>query len=141
QKDEYNKSPEVSNEEDLSLQPKKVYDIPKCLQAAIASAMKSGLMYHLKDLLGFPVSPIYKLEVWAHMDTVNDPPIPSEVDDLWTERVALDQPLTYHGTHYHYLLNTIFSVLQVDGHWLQKLTSTMPLTAVIASPCSVAEFA
>uniref|UniRef100_A0A915JAN0 Uncharacterized protein n=1 Tax=Romanomermis culicivorax TaxID=13658 RepID=A0A915JAN0_ROMCU len=46
QKDKWNKSPDVSNDEDPVLEPKKVYDNPKCLQAAVASAMKSGLMQH-----------------------------------------------------------------------------------------------
>uniref|UniRef100_A0A915IDE6 Uncharacterized protein n=1 Tax=Romanomermis culicivorax TaxID=13658 RepID=A0A915IDE6_ROMCU len=48
------------------------------------------------------------------------PLIPHEVDDMWIERVAADQPLhdqTYQGTHYCYLPSTILSLLRVDGDW------------------------
>uniref|UniRef100_A0A915J0S0 Uncharacterized protein n=1 Tax=Romanomermis culicivorax TaxID=13658 RepID=A0A915J0S0_ROMCU len=141
--DEWNKSPDVSDDEDPSLQPKKAYKIPKCVPAALASAMKSSLMQCLTDLFGFPMSLIYKLEVHPPMDTVNNPPLPTNIDDVWIECMARDQPLchhTYHGTYYCYLPNTILSVLQVDGPWLQQLTATMPLTVAIASPCSAAEF-
>uniref|UniRef100_A0A915I028 Uncharacterized protein n=1 Tax=Romanomermis culicivorax TaxID=13658 RepID=A0A915I028_ROMCU len=118
QKDEWNKSPDVSDDEDPWLQSKKVYKNLKRLQAAIASAIKSGIMHHLTDLLSFPLSPIYKLEVHTHIDAVNDLLLPTDVNDFWIECVAPDQPLgncTYHGTHYCYLLNTILSILQVDG--------------------------
>uniref|UniRef100_A0A915JM91 Uncharacterized protein n=1 Tax=Romanomermis culicivorax TaxID=13658 RepID=A0A915JM91_ROMCU len=43
QKEEWNKLPEVYDDEE----PKKVYNDPKCLQTAIASAMKSSLMHRL----------------------------------------------------------------------------------------------
>uniref|UniRef100_A0A915ICM4 Transposase n=1 Tax=Romanomermis culicivorax TaxID=13658 RepID=A0A915ICM4_ROMCU len=29
---------------------------------------------------------------------------------------------------------------KVDGHWFQQLTTTMPLAAVLASPCSTTQF-
>uniref|UniRef100_A0A915I4X5 Uncharacterized protein n=1 Tax=Romanomermis culicivorax TaxID=13658 RepID=A0A915I4X5_ROMCU len=41
QKDERNKSLEVSDDEDLCLQPKSLFEDPKRLQAAITLAMKS----------------------------------------------------------------------------------------------------
>uniref|UniRef100_A0A915I4H3 Testicular haploid expressed protein n=1 Tax=Romanomermis culicivorax TaxID=13658 RepID=A0A915I4H3_ROMCU len=56
QKDEWHKSPEVSNDEDPSLQPKSLYDDPKCLQAAVTSAMKSRLT-HSSNYLAFPICP------------------------------------------------------------------------------------
>uniref|UniRef100_A0A915I3N1 Uncharacterized protein n=1 Tax=Romanomermis culicivorax TaxID=13658 RepID=A0A915I3N1_ROMCU len=59
--------------------PKKVYGDPKCLQAAIASAMKSSLLTCINDLLGFPMSPIYKLEVRAHLDIDNHLLLPTDV--------------------------------------------------------------
>uniref|UniRef100_A0A915HZH5 Uncharacterized protein n=1 Tax=Romanomermis culicivorax TaxID=13658 RepID=A0A915HZH5_ROMCU len=93
QKDEWDKSPEVSNDEDPLLQPKKVYDVSKRLHAAIASAMKSHLMHRINDLLGFPVSLIYKLEVVACLNSIKDWLIPSEVDDVWVECMAPNQPL------------------------------------------------
>uniref|UniRef100_A0A915JJQ2 Uncharacterized protein n=1 Tax=Romanomermis culicivorax TaxID=13658 RepID=A0A915JJQ2_ROMCU len=43
QKDEWNKSADVSDDEDPALQPPSLFDDPKCLQAAITSAMKSRL--------------------------------------------------------------------------------------------------
>uniref|UniRef100_A0A915IRN2 Uncharacterized protein n=1 Tax=Romanomermis culicivorax TaxID=13658 RepID=A0A915IRN2_ROMCU len=71
------------------------------------------------------------------------PPIPHKVDDVWIERVTADQRLrdrTYHGTHYRYHPSTIFSFLQVDGDWFRRLTTFMPLAALLASPCSAAEY-
>uniref|UniRef100_A0A915J6I1 Uncharacterized protein n=1 Tax=Romanomermis culicivorax TaxID=13658 RepID=A0A915J6I1_ROMCU len=118
QKDEWNQSPDISDDEDPSLQPKKLYDDAQCFQAAVASAMKSGLRHRLIELLEFPVSPIYKLAVCDRLDFENNTPLPMEVNDVWTERLAADQPLgdlTYHGTHYGYLPNAILSLLQVDG--------------------------
>uniref|UniRef100_A0A915KKH1 Uncharacterized protein n=1 Tax=Romanomermis culicivorax TaxID=13658 RepID=A0A915KKH1_ROMCU len=103
QKDDWNKSPTISNDEHPSLQPKKVYKYPKCLRAAVTSSMKSGLMHHLTNLLGFPALPIYELEDRPHIDAVNNPPLPTDVDDVRIEHVAPDQPLpdpTYHCTHY-----------------------------------------
>uniref|UniRef100_A0A915J2H6 Uncharacterized protein n=1 Tax=Romanomermis culicivorax TaxID=13658 RepID=A0A915J2H6_ROMCU len=144
QKDEWNKWPEVSYKEDPSLQPKLLYEDAKRLQAALASAMKSSLTHHLMELLGFPVSPIYKLAIHNRITFKNDLLLPTEVDDVWIEHVATDQPLrdpTYHGTHYRYLPNTIISLLQVGGEWLWHLTTTMPLAAVLGSPCSPGEFA
>uniref|UniRef100_A0A915I1W9 Uncharacterized protein n=1 Tax=Romanomermis culicivorax TaxID=13658 RepID=A0A915I1W9_ROMCU len=70
------------------------------------------------------------------------PPIPHEVDDLWIEHVAPDQPLrdqTYQGTHYRYLPSTILSLLQVDGDWYRCLTTCMLLAALLASPYLAAE--
>uniref|UniRef100_A0A915JKE2 Uncharacterized protein n=1 Tax=Romanomermis culicivorax TaxID=13658 RepID=A0A915JKE2_ROMCU len=144
QKDECNKSPDVFHDEGPSLQPKKVCEDLKCLQAAMASAMKSGLMQCLTNLLGLLVSPIYKLKVRAPIKAINHPLLPTNINDVCIERVATDQPLqdfTYHGTHYCYLPNTILTVLQVDGCWLQQLMGTMPLTTAIASSYSAAEFA
>uniref|UniRef100_A0A915J1P1 Uncharacterized protein n=1 Tax=Romanomermis culicivorax TaxID=13658 RepID=A0A915J1P1_ROMCU len=43
QKDEWNKSPEVSDDEDPFLKPRSMFDNPGRLQAAITSAMKSRL--------------------------------------------------------------------------------------------------
>uniref|UniRef100_A0A915KJH4 Uncharacterized protein n=1 Tax=Romanomermis culicivorax TaxID=13658 RepID=A0A915KJH4_ROMCU len=123
QKDEWNKLPDVSDDEDPALQPRSLFDDPKCLQAAVTSAMKSRLMDHLIELLNFPVSPIYKLAIGNHIQFDPDPalpPIPHEVDDMWIKRVTTDQPLrdrTYQGTHYCYLPSTIHSLLQVDGNW------------------------
>uniref|UniRef100_A0A915JPZ6 Uncharacterized protein n=1 Tax=Romanomermis culicivorax TaxID=13658 RepID=A0A915JPZ6_ROMCU len=59
QKDKWNKSSDVSDKEDPSLQPKKLYDDSKRLQAAVALAMKSGLMLRLIKLLSFLISPFY----------------------------------------------------------------------------------
>uniref|UniRef100_A0A915I9P1 Uncharacterized protein n=1 Tax=Romanomermis culicivorax TaxID=13658 RepID=A0A915I9P1_ROMCU len=55
QKDEWNKLPEMSDDEDPSLQPKSIFDDPKRLQAAVTSAMKGGLTHQLIELLNFPV--------------------------------------------------------------------------------------
>uniref|UniRef100_A0A915HPU1 Uncharacterized protein n=1 Tax=Romanomermis culicivorax TaxID=13658 RepID=A0A915HPU1_ROMCU len=145
QKEEWNKSPDISDDEDPSLQPMKIYDNPKRLQAAVVSAMKSGLMHRLIELLGFPLSPIYKLAIRNYcLNFLNDTPLSKDIDDIWIEGVAADQPLcdcTYNDTHYHCLPNTILSLLQVDGGWFQQLTTTMLLAAVLASPCSATEFA
>uniref|UniRef100_A0A915HRJ1 Uncharacterized protein n=1 Tax=Romanomermis culicivorax TaxID=13658 RepID=A0A915HRJ1_ROMCU len=116
-KDEWNKSPEVSDDEDPSLQPELLYYDAKCLQAAVASAMKSSLTHRPIELLGFPVSPIYELAIHDHIAFENDPPLPTEVDDVWMEHIAAHQTLhdcTYQCTHYPYLPNTIISLLQVD---------------------------
>uniref|UniRef100_A0A915KUX5 Uncharacterized protein n=1 Tax=Romanomermis culicivorax TaxID=13658 RepID=A0A915KUX5_ROMCU len=43
QKDEWNKSPYASDDEDPALQPRSMFNNLKCLQAALTSAMKSGL--------------------------------------------------------------------------------------------------
>uniref|UniRef100_A0A915IXL6 Uncharacterized protein n=1 Tax=Romanomermis culicivorax TaxID=13658 RepID=A0A915IXL6_ROMCU len=56
QKDKWNQSPKVSYDEDPSVLPRNMYNDPKCLQAAVASAMKSSLMLGPKELLGIPVS-------------------------------------------------------------------------------------
>uniref|UniRef100_A0A915KTE5 Uncharacterized protein n=1 Tax=Romanomermis culicivorax TaxID=13658 RepID=A0A915KTE5_ROMCU len=61
QKDEWNKSPYVSDDEDPALQPRLMFNNLKCLQAALTSAMKSGLTDQLMELLNFPVWPMYKL--------------------------------------------------------------------------------
>uniref|UniRef100_A0A915IIQ5 Uncharacterized protein n=1 Tax=Romanomermis culicivorax TaxID=13658 RepID=A0A915IIQ5_ROMCU len=98
QKDEWNKSPDVSDDEDPSLQPKKLYDDATCLQAVVASAIKSSLMHQLMELLGFPLSPIYKLTVCDCLAFENDPRLPTDVHDIWTEHVAADQPL--HNCNY-----------------------------------------
>uniref|UniRef100_A0A915IIE9 Uncharacterized protein n=1 Tax=Romanomermis culicivorax TaxID=13658 RepID=A0A915IIE9_ROMCU len=76
--------------------------------------MKSCLTHRLIELLGFPISPIYKLAICNHIEFGNNPPLPTKVGDVWFEHVAADQPLcnrTYHGTYYHYLPNTIISLL------------------------------
>uniref|UniRef100_A0A915KUR8 Integrase zinc-binding domain-containing protein n=1 Tax=Romanomermis culicivorax TaxID=13658 RepID=A0A915KUR8_ROMCU len=143
-KEEWNQSPSVSNDGDLVLLPEKVYDDLKRLPAAIASAMKSGLMVRLINLPGFPVSSIYKLEVQASLDAKNDPSLPTNVNDVWIDRMTPNQPLhncTYHSSHYCYLPNNLLSILLVDGHWLQQITATMPLTVAMVSHCSAAHFA
>uniref|UniRef100_A0A915KR08 Ribosome biogenesis protein NOP53 n=1 Tax=Romanomermis culicivorax TaxID=13658 RepID=A0A915KR08_ROMCU len=43
QKDEWNKSVDISDDEDSALQPRSILDDRKRLQAAITSAMKSNL--------------------------------------------------------------------------------------------------
>uniref|UniRef100_A0A915J891 Uncharacterized protein n=1 Tax=Romanomermis culicivorax TaxID=13658 RepID=A0A915J891_ROMCU len=72
------------------------------------------------------------------------PPLSHEVDDVWIERVAADQPLrkrTHYGTHYHYQPSTILSFLQVDGDWFRRLTTFMPLATLLALQCSAKEYA
>uniref|UniRef100_A0A915J225 Uncharacterized protein n=1 Tax=Romanomermis culicivorax TaxID=13658 RepID=A0A915J225_ROMCU len=131
QKDEWNKSPEVSDDEDPSLQPKSIFDNLKCLQAAITLVMKSEIMHRLMTLLNFPVSPIYKLAICDRIEFETDPQlplIPQEVDDVWIERVTTDQPLC-HMTY------------QVDGEWFRCLKTSMPLAALLAPPCSTMEYA
>uniref|UniRef100_A0A915I587 Uncharacterized protein n=1 Tax=Romanomermis culicivorax TaxID=13658 RepID=A0A915I587_ROMCU len=146
QKDEWNKSLDVSDDEDPALQPGSVFNDPKHLQAAITSAMKSNLTDRIIELLNFPVLPLYKLAIRNHLQ-YDDPPlpqIPHEVDHVWIEWVAANQPLrerTYQGTHYHYHPSTILNFLQVDGNWFQRLTSFMPLAALLASLCSAAQYA
>uniref|UniRef100_A0A915HG03 Uncharacterized protein n=1 Tax=Romanomermis culicivorax TaxID=13658 RepID=A0A915HG03_ROMCU len=109
--------------------------------------MKSRLTDPLIELLNFTVLPIYKLAIRDRTQLDPDlalPPIPHEVNDVWIERVAADQPLrdrTYQGTHYRYLPSTILSLLQVDGDWFRCLTTCMPLAALLASPCSATEYA
>uniref|UniRef100_A0A915KUL1 Uncharacterized protein n=1 Tax=Romanomermis culicivorax TaxID=13658 RepID=A0A915KUL1_ROMCU len=63
QKDERNKSLDVSDNEDLALQPQSIFDDLERLQAAITSAMKSNLLDRLIELLNFPVSPMYKFAI------------------------------------------------------------------------------
>uniref|UniRef100_A0A915I0J8 Uncharacterized protein n=1 Tax=Romanomermis culicivorax TaxID=13658 RepID=A0A915I0J8_ROMCU len=147
QKDEWNKSPDVSDDKDPSLQPKSLFEDPKCLQAAVTSAMKSRLTDRLIKLLNFPVWPMYKLAIGNRIQFDPNPalpPIPHKVEDVWTEHVTADQLLcdqTYQGTHYCYLPATILSLLQVDGDWFRDLTTCMPLAVLLASPCSTAEYA
>uniref|UniRef100_A0A915JG11 Uncharacterized protein n=1 Tax=Romanomermis culicivorax TaxID=13658 RepID=A0A915JG11_ROMCU len=129
QKDKWNKSPDLSDDEDPALQPRSIFDDPKRLQAAVTLAMKSNLSDRLIKLLNFPVSPMYKLAIRDRLQYETDPglpPIPHEVDDEWIERVTADQPLrkrTYQ-----------------DGDWFRRLTSFMLLAALLASPCSAAEY-
>uniref|UniRef100_A0A915JRH3 Uncharacterized protein n=1 Tax=Romanomermis culicivorax TaxID=13658 RepID=A0A915JRH3_ROMCU len=123
QKDEWNKSPDVSDDEDPAVHPQSLFDDWKRLQAAVTSAMKSRLMDGLIKLLNFPVSPIYKLAIRDRIQFDSDPAlplIPHKVNDVWIKCIAADQPprhQTYQGTHYHYLPSTIFNLLQVDGDW------------------------
>uniref|UniRef100_A0A915HTU5 Uncharacterized protein n=1 Tax=Romanomermis culicivorax TaxID=13658 RepID=A0A915HTU5_ROMCU len=115
QKDEWNKLLEVSDDEDRAIQPRSLFNDPKRLQAAIILAMKSGLMDRLIELLNFPVSPMYKLAICYHIQFDPDPAlprIPHEVDDVWI----------------------------VDGDWFRRLTTCMPLAALLASPCSTTEY-
>uniref|UniRef100_A0A915J1H9 Uncharacterized protein n=1 Tax=Romanomermis culicivorax TaxID=13658 RepID=A0A915J1H9_ROMCU len=90
---------------------------------------------------------MYKLAIRDRLQYETDPalpPIPQEVDDVWMDSIATDQPLrdqTYQGTHYCYLPSTILSLLQVDGDWFRQLTTCMPLAALLASPCSATEHA
>uniref|UniRef100_A0A915IT40 Uncharacterized protein n=1 Tax=Romanomermis culicivorax TaxID=13658 RepID=A0A915IT40_ROMCU len=147
QKDECNKSPEVSDNNDPSLQTKSLFDDLKRLQAAVTSAMKSELTHQLIKLLNFPVSPIYKLAIHDHIEFETNPPmllIPHKVDNIWIERVPTDQPIsdqTYHGTHYNYFPNTIISLLHIDSEWFQCLTTSMRLATLLTSPCSTTEYA
>uniref|UniRef100_A0A915IPM0 Uncharacterized protein n=1 Tax=Romanomermis culicivorax TaxID=13658 RepID=A0A915IPM0_ROMCU len=130
-KDEWNKSPEVSEDEDPSLQPKSLFNDPKRLQAAVTLAMKSGLTHRLIEILNFLVSPIYKLAIHDRIKFESDPPmqsIPHKVDDLWIEHVTANQPLpdpTYHGR---------WSMV-----W--RLTTSMPLATLLTWPCSTMEYA
>uniref|UniRef100_A0A915J5S6 Uncharacterized protein n=1 Tax=Romanomermis culicivorax TaxID=13658 RepID=A0A915J5S6_ROMCU len=109
--------------------------------------MKSGLTDPFIELLNFPVSPMYKLAIPDRLQYETDsalPRIPQEVDDVWMDSVATDQPLrdrTYQGTHYHYLPSTILSLLQVDGDWFRQLTTCMSLATLLAWPCSATEYA
>uniref|UniRef100_A0A915HTY5 Uncharacterized protein n=1 Tax=Romanomermis culicivorax TaxID=13658 RepID=A0A915HTY5_ROMCU len=64
--------------------------------------MKSNLTDRIIELLNFPVSLMYKLAIRDPLqyDDPALPPIPHEVDDVWIEPVAADQPLheqTYQG--------------------------------------------
>uniref|UniRef100_A0A915JMV8 Uncharacterized protein n=1 Tax=Romanomermis culicivorax TaxID=13658 RepID=A0A915JMV8_ROMCU len=96
QKDEWNKSPDISDDEDPALQPRSIFDDLKFLQAAVTSAMKSSLTDWLIELLNFPVLPMYKLAIRDRLQYKPDPalpPIPHEVDDVWIECVATNQPL------------------------------------------------
>uniref|UniRef100_A0A915HQ77 Uncharacterized protein n=1 Tax=Romanomermis culicivorax TaxID=13658 RepID=A0A915HQ77_ROMCU len=147
QKDKWNKSPDVSDDEDLALQPQSLFDDPKCLQAALTWAMKSRITDHLIELLNFLVSPLYKLAIRNGLQYETDPalpPIRHKVDDVWINRLATHQLLrdrTYQGTHHSYLSSTILSLLQVDGDWFRRLTTCMPLAVLLASPCSATEYA
>uniref|UniRef100_A0A915KR72 Uncharacterized protein n=1 Tax=Romanomermis culicivorax TaxID=13658 RepID=A0A915KR72_ROMCU len=108
--------------------------------------MKGRLMDQLIELLNFLVSPMYKLAIHDYIQFDPDlalPPIPHKVDDVWIEHLTADQLLhdrTYQGTHYRYLPSTILSPLQVDGDWFRRLTTCMLLAALLASPCSTAEY-
>uniref|UniRef100_A0A915KIK0 Uncharacterized protein n=1 Tax=Romanomermis culicivorax TaxID=13658 RepID=A0A915KIK0_ROMCU len=108
--------------------------------------MKSNLTNWIIELLNFPVSPLYKLAICNRFQYDNPalPPLQHQVEDVWIERIAADQPLrerTYQGIHYHYHPSTLFSFLQVDGNWFQRLTSFMPLAPLLASRCSAAKHA
>uniref|UniRef100_A0A915I7X5 Uncharacterized protein n=1 Tax=Romanomermis culicivorax TaxID=13658 RepID=A0A915I7X5_ROMCU len=57
--------------------------------------MKSNLTDRIIELLNFPVSLIYKLDI-RHRMQYEDPALPllsHEVDDVWIERVAANQQL------------------------------------------------
>uniref|UniRef100_A0A915HSU7 Uncharacterized protein n=1 Tax=Romanomermis culicivorax TaxID=13658 RepID=A0A915HSU7_ROMCU len=93
QKDEFNKSPDISDDKDPALQPRSMFNDPKRHQAAVTSAMKRGLTDWLIKLLNFRVSPLYKLAIWDCLQYKTDPalpPIPHEVDNKWIKRVAID---------------------------------------------------
>uniref|UniRef100_A0A915JR02 Uncharacterized protein n=1 Tax=Romanomermis culicivorax TaxID=13658 RepID=A0A915JR02_ROMCU len=89
-----------------------MFDDPKRLQAAVISATKSDLSHRIIELLNFPVSPLYKLAIHDRLQ-YDDPAL----------------PLIRH------------EVDDVDGDWFRWLTSFMPLAALLASPCSAAEYA
>uniref|UniRef100_A0A915J1L9 Uncharacterized protein n=1 Tax=Romanomermis culicivorax TaxID=13658 RepID=A0A915J1L9_ROMCU len=96
-----------------------------------------GPPYRIAQFLGLQIGLQYETDPAL-------PQIPHEVDNLWIDRIAANQPLcdrTYQGTHYCYLPSTILSLLQVDGEWFQRLTTCMPLAALLALPCSTAEYA
>uniref|UniRef100_A0A915ISF7 Uncharacterized protein n=1 Tax=Romanomermis culicivorax TaxID=13658 RepID=A0A915ISF7_ROMCU len=62
-----------------------MFEDPKRLQAAVTSAMKSGLTDRLIELLNFPVLPMYKLASHDGLQYETDhglPPIPHEVEDV-----------------------------------------------------------
>uniref|UniRef100_A0A915IJX9 Uncharacterized protein n=1 Tax=Romanomermis culicivorax TaxID=13658 RepID=A0A915IJX9_ROMCU len=83
-------------DKDLALQPRSMFDDPKRLQAAISSAMKNGLTNRLIEFLNFPVWPIYELAIRDRIQfdpNLALPPIPHQVDHLWIECIAPDQPL------------------------------------------------
>uniref|UniRef100_A0A915IS75 Uncharacterized protein n=1 Tax=Romanomermis culicivorax TaxID=13658 RepID=A0A915IS75_ROMCU len=147
QKDEWNQLLEVSDKEDPSLQPKSIFDDPKCLQAAITLAMKNGIRHRLIESLNCQVRPMYKLAIHDCIELETDtwlPPIPHQVEAVWVEHIAADQRLrnrTYQGTYYHYLHHTNLNLLQVDGEWFLRLTTSMPLAVLLASPCSATEYA
>uniref|UniRef100_A0A915KYQ8 Uncharacterized protein n=1 Tax=Romanomermis culicivorax TaxID=13658 RepID=A0A915KYQ8_ROMCU len=98
----------------------KLYDNAKCLQAAVASAMKSGFTHQLIELLGFPVFPIYKLAAWDSLDFENDMLLPTNVDDVCIEGVAADQPLPdpiHHGPiiyHEDFHMETAVEEIDID---------------------------
>uniref|UniRef100_A0A915K0G5 Uncharacterized protein n=1 Tax=Romanomermis culicivorax TaxID=13658 RepID=A0A915K0G5_ROMCU len=76
QKDEWNKSLEVSDDKDPAIQPRSLVDDPKRPQAAITSAMKSGLTDRLNESLNFLVSPMYKLAIRDCIQFDPDPALP-----------------------------------------------------------------
>uniref|UniRef100_A0A915J818 Uncharacterized protein n=1 Tax=Romanomermis culicivorax TaxID=13658 RepID=A0A915J818_ROMCU len=94
QKDEWNKLPDVSDDEDPALQPRSMFKDPKRLQAAFTSAMKSGLTDWLIESLNFPVLPMHKLAIRDCLHYKTDtalPPIWHKVDDVRIKRIAADQ--------------------------------------------------
>uniref|UniRef100_A0A915HK35 Uncharacterized protein n=1 Tax=Romanomermis culicivorax TaxID=13658 RepID=A0A915HK35_ROMCU len=136
----------VSDDEDPALEPQSIFHHAKCLQAAVTSAVKSNLTDWIIELLNFPVSRMYKLAIQDRLQFHDPalPPIPHEVDNIWVERIAANQPLrerTYQGTHYRYHPSVILNFLQMDGDRFRPLTSFMLLAALLASPCSAAEYA
>uniref|UniRef100_A0A915JVT1 Uncharacterized protein n=1 Tax=Romanomermis culicivorax TaxID=13658 RepID=A0A915JVT1_ROMCU len=97
QKEQWNKLPDVFDDEDSSLKSKKVYEDPKRLQAAIASAMKNSLMQRLTNLLSFHMSLIYKLELRTPIEAINAPLLLAdvhEVDGCWQQQLMATTPLT-----------------------------------------------
>uniref|UniRef100_A0A915HYI2 Uncharacterized protein n=1 Tax=Romanomermis culicivorax TaxID=13658 RepID=A0A915HYI2_ROMCU len=103
QKDEWNKSQDISHDEDPALQPRSMFDDVKCLQAAVASTIKSGLKDRLIELLNFSVSPMYKLAIRDRLQYETDPalpPIPHEVDDVWMATGSDASQLSCHWPHF-----------------------------------------
>uniref|UniRef100_A0A915JFU7 Uncharacterized protein n=1 Tax=Romanomermis culicivorax TaxID=13658 RepID=A0A915JFU7_ROMCU len=81
-------SHELSDGEDPTLQPKKLLDELKHLQATVATTMQGDLMKKLNSLTSFSISSMYKLEVHKHLDKLKDLSIPDDVNDISKEHVV-----------------------------------------------------
>uniref|UniRef100_A0A915KA94 Uncharacterized protein n=1 Tax=Romanomermis culicivorax TaxID=13658 RepID=A0A915KA94_ROMCU len=99
QKDEWNKSPDVSDEEDPALQPQSFHQCTNWLFEIDFNTMTSHChRFHTKlTMCGLNALP----------------------------------PINHCASEF----------IRVDGHWFGRLTSFMPLAALLASPCSANEYA
>uniref|UniRef100_A0A915IBZ0 Uncharacterized protein n=1 Tax=Romanomermis culicivorax TaxID=13658 RepID=A0A915IBZ0_ROMCU len=142
QKDKWNKSPDVPDNEDPALQPQSLFDDRTGLQAAITSAMKGRLPDRLIELLNFPVLPTYKLAISDPLIYETDPAlslIPHEVDDMWIECITANQPLpnrTYQVIDVEPADKELLDTLIFDLNKVKLLPSTdvsaLPLPAATA---------